>query len=165
MAQAQYCTTTDVQRLLSVGGVALRTDDDANALTDAINEASTEIDFYCFQKYGPNLASSLWVEMRCRVVAAALLCSRRGNPIPEGINWRYEKTIRDLESIQNGRLKIPNLPGQKTSVPVLSNQRAALVPLPRVITEPGRSTGTPEGYTQPQPIFDAYSYLGDDWYL
>jgi phage gp36-like protein len=177
MAQTQYCTPTDVNLLLSGQGVALRVDDDGNtvvnpsgqtvneAVNDAIEEASTEIDFYCLSKYGAALSTSLWVTKQCRVLAAVALSTRRGNPIPEGLVFRYERTIAALESIQTGRVKIPGLAERKTAVPVLSNQRAALSPLPRVVTEPGRSTGTPQGYVQPQPFYDPYALYGDEWYL
>ena len=167
MAQLQYCTSTDVQLVLSAEGVTLRSDDNAAAVSDAIDEASTEIDFYCARRYDPAsaLANNLWVAKKCRVIAAAMLCTRRANPLPQGIVFRYEKTIKDLEGVQSGRVQIPLVAGRKTDVPVLSNQRAALSPLPRVITEMGRSTGTPQGYPQPQPAFDPYALYGDDWYI
>lgn len=167
MAQLQYCTSGDLNLVLSANGVTLRSDDNASAVSDAIDEASAEIDFYCARRYDPAsaLATSLWVAKKCRVIAAAMLCTRRANPIPQGISFRYEKAIKDLENIQSGKLQIPLVAGRKTDAPVLSNQRAALSPLPRVVTEMGRSTGTPQGYSQPQPAFDPYALYGDDWYI
>lgn len=145
-----YCSITDVQNRLSAEGVTLRTDDSPpTSYGEVITEASTEIDEYCLHRYtAANLAVSDWVRFRASVIAAVLLCERRGNPVPRSLEKRYDKLMERLEKVREGTLNIPDLAMRKEEVPVLSNVRIRLDPFPRTVVENNRSTGTPEGYRQ-----------------
>ena len=166
MAITSYITAADLQLELSSSGVTLRVDDDATATAQVIKDGSIECDGYALLKYSrAALAASDWYMLKVKHVAAYYLCTRRANPCPQSVAEKYEKAIKDLEGVRDGSIKIPDAAARKGGAPVLSNQRVADHPVPRVVTEPGRSTGTPEGYTRPQPAVDPYEVVGDDWYI
>ena len=157
MAQTQYCTRSDVADVLSQAGINLRIDDSPpGSLSQVIDRASLEIDEYCLQRYGARLADSLWVTKRCAEVACYYLCVRRGNPVPAGVSLLFDRCIEKLERVQQGVLKIPNLPGSKSSYPVMSNMRPALRPFPRSVVETSLSTGTAADYHQNRDPWDAF---------
>lgn len=152
------CADGDVQKILSVVGVKLRVDDDAAALQWAREEAAVDILGYVGLQYSPTaLANSNWVLRRAAWLAARHLCSRRGNPVPGVIRKRCEQIEAQLQAVQDGR-PIPDAPQSKQSVPVLSNQRVRLVPIPQVQTEPGRSTGKQQGYSTNNDQYDVTDY-------
>ena len=125
---ADYCTIADVQNRLSADGVTYRTDDTPpTTYGDVLDEASREIDFYCLARYDEALlASSNWVKHQCAVIAAFLLCERRGNPVPRGIAGKYERTIEKLEKVQLGTVAVPGIVERRTAVPTMSNVRIRL---------------------------------------
>ncbi len=162
MATTLYCQQTDVQNRLSADGVNYRIDDvPPSTLGDVLTDASTQIDEHLFFLYDPaQLATSDWVRERCADIAACLLCERRGNPVPPGIQAKYERTMNRLEKIRLGLLAVPNLPIRKEMAPVLSNVRIRLDPFPRTVVERANSTGNPQGYNQHLDYLDwGYDYV------
>ena len=151
---ADYCAIADVQNRLSADGVTYRTDDTPpTTYGDVLDEASREIDFYLLARYdGDLLATSDWVKHQCAVIAAFLLCERRGNPVPRGIAGKYERTIAKLEKIQTGtgNVGVPGIVERRTAVPTMSNVRIRLDPAPRTVVERNRSTtrNRPQDYVQ-----------------
>lgn len=154
-----YCSQNDLLNRLSADGVNYRIDDNPPvALGDVIIDASSQIDEHLFFLYDPTqLVQSDWVRERCADIAAYLLCERRGNPVPPGIEAKFVRTMDRLEKVRCGQLAVPNLPVLKSLAPVLSNVRIQMWPWPRVVVEPSNSTGTPAGYPQSQDILD-YGY-------
>lgn len=142
-----YTTQTKIERRISSTGVSLRIDDDANSLTSTIEDATTEVNGYCQLLYTTTaLAASEWIAMKTTDIALYFLCMRRANPVPHSVQVRYDKAIADLEKVHSGVWLVPDAPTRQAAVPTLSNQRVRLQPIPRTVTEMGRSTGTQEGY-------------------
>lgn len=150
MATLLYCSQNDLQNRLSADGVAYRVDDNPpTTLGDVLTDASTIVDEHLYSLYDPaQLVNSDWVRERAADIASYLLCERRGNPVPPGIQAKYERTMTRLEQIRLGVLAVPNLPIRKEMAPVLSNVRIRLDPFPRTVVERNNSTGTPQGYDQ-----------------
>jgi phage gp36-like protein len=143
-----YTDRAQIQGRVSTVGTALRLDDNAGAITQVIEEATTEVNGYCLLLYSAaQLAASYWVRQRATDIAVWFLCARRNNPPPKVVQQRYEKALEDLERVRLGVLVIPDAAQSKAAAPVLSNQRVRLWPFPHVVTEPSQSTGTPTGYT------------------
>jgi hypothetical protein len=53
-----------------------------------------------------------------------------------------------LERVQSGAARLPDVYESKANVPVLSNQRVTLTPVPRIVTVTQKSTGKPQNYPQ-----------------
>jgi phage gp36-like protein len=122
-------------------------DDDPTTQTDVLESAAVEVNGYLQLNYDPDqLAASNWVRFKTRDVAVYLLCLRRNMPPPQSVQARYDKAIEDLEKVQAGGMRVPDVAERKANVPVLSNQRVTLTPFPRVVNVPGKSTGKPENY-------------------
>jgi len=154
-----FCEWSDVQNRLSAAGANLRVDDDPAARDEVLIDATVEVMQYTFLLYSEAaLANSNWVNRKTRDVACWYAASRRANPVPKSIQALYEKAIKDLENVQVGAFLIPDAPMRKNAAPVLSNQRVAMYPFPRVVTATGKSTGTQEGYT---PFNDRFDYVFD----
>ncbi|WP_020475713.1 phage protein Gp36 family protein [Zavarzinella formosa] len=128
-------------------GADLRIDDDSLSLDDVIADATTEAKGYVSRLYSDDaLASSNWIELKVRDIAAYFLCLRRLNDAPPSAKLAYDKAIADLEKIQSGETQIPDAAMTKQAAPVLTNQRLRLWPFPNIVNVPSRSTGNPEGY-------------------
>ncbi len=160
-AYTAYCTSAEVQLILSSTGVSLRVDDDATATADCIEEASADIIGACVPRYSEvGLSASRWINRRARWLAAYYLCIRRANPATKSIAKRYEDITEELREIREDGRPVPGVAESKAGVPVVSGQRVSMAPIPnRIVSEPARSTGTPEDYTRPQPIFDPAEYF------
>lgn len=159
MPITQYCTTSDVWHRLSTEGANLRVDDDPGTLQEVLDDAAVLVNEHCELRYSvAQLAVSDWVRKRAADVAAALLCERRGNPVPVGMARKFDRTTARLEQIRLGTFLIPDIGLRKTEVPVLSNVRVRLDPFPRTVVERNRSTGKPEGYTQHADRFEYLDY-------
>lgn len=144
----QYCDAEAVKKILSAVGVKLRMEDDKEALSWSIDEASVDIDEYCLQSYTPaSLSQSNWAAKQAAWRAAKYLCQRKNNPVPASLAEEVEKREERLEMVRTGLLKIPDAVKRKADVPVMTNQRVRLSPFPQSVSERGRSTGTPQGYT------------------
>lgn len=162
-AYTAYCTSAEVQLILSSTGVTLRVDDDATATADCIEEASADIIGACTPRYTEaGLSASRWVNRRARWLSAYYLCIRRNNPAAKSLKSRYDDVQEELRQIREDGRMVPNASESKESVPVVSGQRVSMGPIPnRVTTEPSRSTGTPENYSRVEPIVDPGEYF--DW--
>lgn len=147
MSLTLYCSATDVTHRVGQLGITLRTNDDPGALSDCLESAAAEVNFYLQNLYTPSaLAGSEWVKRASRDIAVRFLCMRRLNSVPKSVQSQYEETIQKLDVIGSGKKNLPDAPARHANVPVLSNQRTHLWPHPRVVTERVTSTGTPSGY-------------------
>lgn len=157
---AVYTTQAAIEKRLSANGVTLRTDDmPAGAITEAIDDASRQIDEHCLLAYeSAQLEASAWVEHYCTDIAVCNVCEFRGNPAPASIVARCEKALARLEKVRLGTLKIPDVPARKSFVPVLSNVRTQLTPVMHTRVQRSRSTGTPAGYAQKVDRYDILDY-------
>jgi phage gp36-like protein len=162
VALTTYCTQSDLVNRLSADGIAYRTDDvPPAALGDVLAEAATVIDEHCRLAYDPaSLAQSDWVQQRATDIAAFMLCQRRGNPVPPGVAQKYERTLERLELVRKGQLAIPDAPGRRNQVPVMSNLRVRLDPFPRVVVErySGPTRERPKDYTQATDYAEPQTY-------
>lgn len=159
MAITSYITSAQLQLEMSASGISLRVDDDATATAQCIADASIEADGYTLLRYNRTvLAASDWYKLKVKHIAQFILCTRRQNPCPQSAQFKYEKAIADLEKIAMGQMNICDAPGRKEEAPVLSNQRVRVTPFPRTVTERGRSTGDPSGYTQHDDRSDVMDY-------
>ena len=129
MSGVLYCDLVAIQKVLSADGVNLAIDDDPSSWADAADEASRDIEFYLLQGYtSAQLQTSPWVEFCCRVVAARCLCTRRGNPIPPGIQLRYDDYLVKLEAIMAGTMHVPGLSRRRVDAPTLAIPRVRVGP-------------------------------------
>lgn len=159
MAVTSYITSAELQLEMSASGVSLRVTDDAAATAQAISDASIEADGYAMRRYTRTvLAASDWYKLKVKHIAQYFLSTRTLNPCPQSAQVKYEKAIADLEKVQLGQMDLPDAAGRKEGVPVLSNIRIRVHPFPRTVVERGRSTGTPEGYTQHADSSDHMDY-------
>jgi hypothetical protein len=157
-----FTTAASIQQKVSADGYSLRLDDSGADIQDVLDEADSEINLHCALFYSATeLANSDWIEKQARAIAVFLLCERRLNAVPAPAKRAYDKAVVDLERVRVGALTIPDARPNKGTIPVVSVPRPYLRPHPRTVIEKGRSTGTPEGYTQkrdPAEIpFDTYS--------
>jgi hypothetical protein len=143
-----YCTFDRVQNILSAVGASLRLDDmPPGQYGDADNQAFDEIDEACWQYYSQaQLQSSDWVATHAATLWAWYLCTRRGNPVPDGLQLRVDMTRDKLAKIRTHQLRIPRLAQLKSYAPVMSNMTTHMRPFPRATVEKTRSTGTPANY-------------------
>ena len=160
MSITHYCTWADVTNRISSDAADARTDDaSAAAATDVLDSAAVEVNGYLQLLYDvASLAQSNWVRFKCRDIAVYLLCLRRNHPVPISVAAMYEKAIKDLERVQSGEMRLPDVAENKANVPVLSNQRVSLSPFPRVQNSPGKGTGKQEGYTPNNDDNDRFDY-------
>lgn len=160
MTASAYCSQADIESRISTLGVSLRIDDGSGAaaiamITDCINDASEWVNFYCGQRYTPEvLATSQWVKYRTRDIAIFNLCFRRLNAIPKSVQLALDLCNKALEAVQLGKVVIPGLATRKSAAPVLSQPRVIMFPYPYTAIERNRSTGTPAGYTQRNDPFE-----------
>lgn len=141
------CTRARLERRISVVGVDLRTDDDPDAVTGVMEDAWVEVLGYCRPLYSETeLGGSEWILMRWTDLAVMLLCERRNNPASMAATRKYEKAILDLEKVQVGAITVPDAALEKSTAPVLTNQRVRTWPFPHVVNERSQSTGNPEDY-------------------
>jgi hypothetical protein len=158
-----YCAIEDVEDVLSVSGVSLRSDDlpeSPTAYGDVIARAGNRMNMFLFKRYDPNsLATSDLVKDWASIIAAYYLCVRRGNPPPTGIAILYEGVMTDLQDIRSGLAEIPGIAARKSYAPVMSIMRATQRPFPRAVVEKARSTMATgkgaENYHQNEDPFDA----------
>lgn len=162
MATTAYCVLADVKNILSTSAVTLRLDDTPPTAADGdvLDDASRLIDEHCLLFYSEaNLALSPWVKHRCAEIAAYLLCERRGNPVPTGLVRRFKRALERLEKCRLGQLWIPDIPMRKAAVPVLSNVRTVLAPVPHTRVQKARSTGSVGDYPQLTDRMDPLDYV------
>lgn len=93
-----FCTTAELDRLLSSAGVISFADHDASGASDTdvvedcINQATAEISDRANAFYSATaLSGSRTINRWCVVMSAYFLCMRRGNPIPESIQYEFDR--------------------------------------------------------------------------
>lgn len=155
-----YATETDLDNILSPFGVQVRTDDTDSGSTDesiisaVLTQASSDINFYLFQRYplstlAPGGTPLVWVEMACSFIAAKYLCMRRGNPVPEQVEEKYQQVIEALRDIEAGKRQLPADSGlanpQFDDTPAISNYTySEWYMRTKVRRVPATSTGGPQ---------------------
>lgn len=162
MSTTLYCSENDLINRLSADGINYRTPDNPpTTLGDVLTDACSQVDEHLYYLYDPaQLAASDWVRERAADIASYLLCERGGDPVPPGIQQKYERTMARLEGVRTGTLAVPHLPVRKEMAPVMSNVRIRLDPHPRTVVERGSSTGTPQSYPQNVDYLDwGYDYV------
>jgi phage gp36-like protein len=132
----------DLQNECSAQGVALRSDDYNAAGQLAIDDASIEAIGYAVPRYAvTSLQQSNWFWLKVKQLSVFHLCKRRLNPAPQSSVQQYERAIADLEGVRSGKLQIPDVAQSKAAIPVLSQLRVRMSPVPVTVVETGRSTG------------------------
>lgn len=171
IAQANlYCSEQDIQNLLSASGELARLDDDGDGaggpgpsgtgsagFLQAANYATARVKFYCLQHYeDADLASSYLVNEWASIIAAAWLCARRGNPVPESIDRLLHGdgakdggAMGDLADVRAKRATIPDIGYRFQDCPAWSNVRLdARYRVKQVRVEQVNSQRTPTQYAQ-----------------
>lgn len=152
----QYTTETRLRYRCSQLGVDLRSDHDPNtaassadatgAIGEAIESASADISFHCWQ-YSPSALSSIeWIAKIATDLAVYYLCQLRNNSPPDSVTTMYERALKWLEKIQDGKAIVPGAPAGRGAAPVVSNFRVDLNRYPAIRVERPRSSGSAEGY-------------------
>lgn len=126
---SSYCTTADVQSILSEHGVTAYTDDDLDGTTDgtliadAIERTATlKIDFIVGQRYKlTDLASNTWVKWANATLAAADLSTRRNMPMSESLAVKRQEVIEQLTMVATGQARIPGEPERMDHLPSVTN--------------------------------------------
>lgn len=129
-----YCSIDDVKAFMSEQGVFSRVDDDEDgiidseeqyedaAITNAVNIGTEEVNKYIERRYLPaKLANSELVKYFATMFAAAYLCRRRGNGVPESMAEELDLIISQLEDIRDGRLDVPGVPERASRGPHIVN--------------------------------------------
>ena len=130
---AQVYTDQDrIERLLSRCGVVSFSDHnregdpDDGVVDDCINRAAQETELFATQRYAQAglVNSPLFVEWNT-LVAAYFLCYRRGNPVPESLQFEFDR-IMDVENgllakVAKGKLQLPGVPLKADLRPTFSN--------------------------------------------
>jgi len=103
-----YCDQSHIQYILRRAGLQsfMAQDGDTNSpvttwdIDNAINRASTQIDFYLDTRYDPgNLVGNDYVTWACAIIASVEII-RRDNAVQSGLQADYDKIIDQLERIQ-----------------------------------------------------------------
>lgn len=127
-----FCTTAELDRLLSSAGVISFADHDASGssdtdvVEDCINQATAEIHDRANTFYSLTaLAGSRTINRWCVVMSAYFLCMRRGNPIPESIKKEFDRItdLRDglLVLLSQGTYLLAGVPRKADFGPSMSN--------------------------------------------
>ena len=157
-----YCTSADLEALLSVDGLTNRVDDDntgtqsateAGYITAAINWATARINFFVASKYDKaDLATDWVVNQWCVVLACHWLSTHRGNPAPGSFKDAYKEAIEDMKSVRAGENQL-DLGLRTAAWPAWSNMRRDIrYPLRSLRVEKGISVhgrgAKPSSYSQ-----------------
>jgi len=134
----EYCTADELRRQISYYGLVSWSDhaqdgvEDDAVITDAIQEASQEIDMYATQRYSnvsigsaPSLADSPLVRRWAVTLACYFLSMKRGNPPPESLLNQAERLLDPINGIlvrvATGKLQLPGVPLRGDLFPAWSN--------------------------------------------
>lgn len=129
-----YCSSDDVDALLSQEGVDLRLDDDESdaisateetrLTTWALNYATSRVNDYALGRYlAANLDNNWTVNHWATVIAARYLCVRRGNPLPKSIAELYKEVMADLKALKAGEYQLGDIAERVLNSPSWSNLR------------------------------------------
>jgi phage gp36-like protein len=127
-----YCTEAEMNRFMSAAAIidfADHDDDgtaDTDVVDDCINQATEEIDMYATTQYEQTaLATSTLINRWCVIMAVRILCTRRGNPVPDSLETEWNR-ITDpvtglLRKISQNLLQIPGISKRADFRPTFSN--------------------------------------------
>lgn len=127
-----YADSAGVNDILGEVGVRLRIDDDqSNAasaaetarLTRLYSIATARVRLYLSVYSADDLAEDWNVYYWSNVIAAYLLCKRRGNPVPGSLQSLYDETIGILEKLQAGQMVLADVSQVASPSMSLSNVR------------------------------------------
>lgn len=157
---ADFCTWEDVEDRLSADGAALRADDaSARAQAYVLRRATQYVLGYAGLYYSTAaLEASAWVKEVAADCAWYFACTRRNNPASKAAEAAFERATEQLKQVMALTLRIPDAAMNKGFAPVLSNQQVRQYPVSEIKTTEGKSTGTPENYTQHADPFNQIDY-------
>lgn len=123
-------TEAEVERLMSVEMKVDFADHDEDGLADTgivddcINEASEEIELALNRRYASaDLQSSNLIGRWATMLAATLLCRRRGNMPPESWDEEVQRIRERLEDVASGKKNLPGVSLRADLRPTFSNLR------------------------------------------
>lgn len=127
-----YCTSDDIDAILSVTGSTSRIDDDdsgsASATesgyrTTAIRWSTARCNLFLSAYPQSDLSQSWIVNYWCSIISAHQLCGRRGDPVPDSLREMYDQTMEDLKMVRLGRYQLPDVAMRSAAWPAWSNVR------------------------------------------
>ena len=152
MATTPYTTADQITLLAGQIAVDLRTDDDdvTGLLTQAIDYASNQVDFYC-SKYEPAvLATSNWARDAATFIAVKWLCFHRLNDVPKSIQKEWDDVWAvQLGLIQQGKAEVPRAAHSRNPCSVTNYTVDLRRVNNQVRVDQNRSTGIAQGYRRP----------------
>ena len=109
MAVTPYCTSDDIETILSEFGLSVRLDDDENGCPDTgmatacIERGAVQINHYLLARYSvADCVSSGWVKWVNAIFAAREACARRMMPPPESLVAQCNEFMEELRFIRAG---------------------------------------------------------------
>lgn len=131
MATTTYCDQDDIEDVLSDYGVLAIVDDDEGGsnsaaeltrVTAAIERAAGRMNQYLETRYTlSDLASNDWCKYCNADLAAYYLTMRRGHAAPQGLEQVAADRINELQQIQLGNQRVPEVANSFETIPTVSN--------------------------------------------
>ena len=147
MANTIYTTADRVVKRVGSLGVQLHTEFNDQALAEAMETASAEIEWYCHQYTPEALAGSRWVGTKATDLTIYHLFILQANPAPSSVSELYAHSVEQLQQVQQGKAVIPGAAIGRSGYPAVTNYRVELDRFPGVRVERPRTSGPqPEGY-------------------
>lgn len=152
MAQTPYTTAARVTRLVGTLGIDLREDDGADDdekaqyLADAIDQGSSDLDFYLARYAEADIAASEWCAANATWFAVRALCLRRLNEQPEGVRLECERREQLLMLVLQGKVRPPRLPNSRRAATVTNSTVDLRKFNNQVEVDRSRSTGVARDY-------------------
>ncbi len=141
-----YCTSEDVESIMSEHGVTAFIDDDLSGgrstaetqyIADAISRAAAKMNVYLASRYRlSDLSGNVWCRWANAICAALQVSTRRNNPAPQFLVDECQDVIETLKLVKLGQLPLPDQAESFDMTPTVSNfdvQRAAGVTPARVV--------------------------------
>lgn len=120
---------TKIKSRISQAGINLRIDHyptgTDNALDYCILSASAEVQMYLQRFPADTLSQSDWVQSVTTDVAIFYLCRNRLNAVPKVIEDAYERNLKLLKMVLDGKIGVPGLSAGK-NYPGIRNMRVVL---------------------------------------
>lgn len=119
-------------------------------MTAAIEHGSSEIDFYCQDKYLPaDLAASRFVSEAATAFALEYWCLRRLNDTPKSVVEWADRYREKLQLVLEGKAGLAGVARSRRPVTVTNSHVDLRRPNNQVRTDTTRSTGVATGYRRP----------------
>lgn len=132
MAQpTSYCTTADVESIISVHGITALADDDytfgrdggeSQLIADSISRAAVvSMNFYLTTRYDLNaISNNQWLRWANAMLAAADIAMRRLHDIPKSLKESVTEIRLQLRQINRGYMALPDEPEHYNHLPATS---------------------------------------------